>query len=295
MANDIIDLDHLMFNCFSAERTERRLNQMGFKVRGFRPIPPMGGGDAGGSGGSLVVMFKGANDACANFLEFSVCDHAFAHPVMRGILKGAEGVGMAVLATDQPDILHKRWAEQKGEVEHWKFMFPGGDDDTPPIKVAIVLPHAGVFPWPINAVWQDDYSSYYNADLQDHPNTTLRMSAVTYVTLKEQFNRDVAGVSAAYGSGMREAKGAEWVEFTPGKTCMRITTTEMLHKRWPVLSEPVAVRAPCAAVISFDVRDLQVLKSTLTDNGIEWKIIDGAVCTHPGDSLNTIFEFKSVS
>ncbi|MEM8985144.1 MAG: hypothetical protein AAGC95_00330 [Pseudomonadota bacterium] len=295
MPNDILDLDHLMFNCFSAERTELQLRKLGFTVRGFRPIPPMGGGDAGGAGGSLVVMFKGENDACANFLEFSVCDRAFAHPAMLGILNGAEGVAMAVQATEHPEDLHRRWSERGGEVEHWAVTFPGSSEDTPPIKVAIVLPHAGVFPWPINAVWQDDYSSYYNAELQNHPNTALRMTSVTYATFKERFDADVSGMASAYGFEPQRGDLDDWVEFVPGKARMRITTVERLRQRWPGISEPAAVRAPCAAVVSFDVQNLDALISVLTESAIEWRLIDGAVCTHPSDSINTVFEFRSVS
>lgn len=291
MQGDIVDLDHLMFNCFDAERTRLLFQKLGFTVRGFRPIEPMGGGASGGRGGSLVVLFDSGCDNCANYLELSVCDNQFAHPAMRTILTGAQGVAMAVHATLDAQSVFDRWIQLGIPVEDWAITMRSAGPGIPASDVRIVMPHGGPFPLPINAVEAADLSSWKDPGLQEHANGALRFKWLLFGTTPKDFSQSVDSMAKAYGFKPK-VREEDFASFEPGKTHFRLMARDRLEREWPRVSDPVGVRMPCAAIVGIEVDDISKIQRVLDASCIEWTKIGNQVCTSPADTLNTVFAFE---
>lgn len=291
MQGDILDLDHLMFNCFDAERTRLRFNELGFTVRGFRPIEPMGGGASGGRGGSLVILFDSGREQCANYLELSVCDNQHAHPAMRTILTGAQGVAMAVHATRNPQSVYDRWSKLKIPVEDWAITMRSAGPGIPASDVRIVMPHGGAFPMPVNAVEADDLSSWKDPALQNHENGALRFEWLLFGTSRQDFAPSVDKMSKAYGFEPK-VREEDYASFEPGKTHFRMMTRDRIENEWPQVAESLGVRMPCAAIVGIEVDDIRKIRRIFDETGLESTEIGSRVCTNPVDTLNTVFAFE---
>lgn len=287
---DISDLDHLMFNCLDINAATRRLESLGFKMRPLRPLPPMGGGIAGGRGGSAIVLLTSQTKSCANYLEFAYCDHAFADPVMKGILSGPPGVAMSVHHTQHPEQVRHRWTSDGHELEYWAFTMPS-TPTAPAGSVEIVLPHSGSFPWPINAVRLGDLAPFRDPALQQHPNGAIRFSAVTYAVADDQFDETVAALTRIYG---KEAEGSDphFRGFCWTNASVMIATASSLIARFPSVRGILERRLPAAVIVQIRVASVARLLSVLKANKVKFVHEDTGVMVEPDSSIDVCLLFE---
>ncbi len=286
---DLLDLDHLMMNTFDHRHSEDLMKRLGFVVRPVRPFAVMGGGPSGGSGGSLVVLFKSRNPLVANFMEFALCDRAFAHPSMLGILGGPEGFAMAVHSTSDADRVHARWSALGYDMEFWKLQM-AGNAAVKPADLKIVMPKSGQTAVCANAVQWADLTQYNLPEFLAHPNTAGTMLRLTCIATAAAYENTVAGMSAFYGFDP-VPHGAHAMDFCAGETGLRIMRVDEFRRRFPGIGEPVAVRVPCGAAVTISVREPDVLRKILDANRVQYADIDGTVCVSPHDAAGIMFEF----
>jgi hypothetical protein len=173
----MLALDHVMFSVASHRDAIAELTQLGFLHREVRQLPPMGGGTAGGVGGSAVVMMQSAIPGAANYMELAYLDTPFAAPFMKPILLEKPRAAMLVHATDDARTLHARWSHDRIEV------LPLIEIALPPSSVSagqnlkLLLPTGSPPIW-CNACEYESTEEFQVRHLTRHPNTAQRWTGV---------------------------------------------------------------------------------------------------------------------
>lgn len=193
------ELDHLMFAVFDHDVAISAFAALGFKVRPVRQLAPMGGGDAGGNGGSAAILMHSATPGCANYIELARADPVTAQPFMKTLLCQKEGPAMLVHATDDPATLVEQWSALGLKLHHFKFTVqPFGAGE--PADIEIVLPEPGQAPFAFNACHYSDTSDFERNEWRDHPNGALRWAGLTLAFQNEDLKSVVDRFAEIYGA-----------------------------------------------------------------------------------------------
>lgn len=175
----INDIEHLMIGVPSHPEAILQFERLGFTVRGARGLPPMGGGPAGGKGGSALVAFKGhvaerAQTGPANYLELAFLDEPYAQEWMLPILKGVHGGAMLVLEVDGLEDLRDYWT-QSGILTHPIVTFElepvDGNRSDSSASCSVVVPKGSAHAFYVNACEYTGDGGYSDPKLTTHANS----------------------------------------------------------------------------------------------------------------------------
>ncbi len=192
------ELDHLMMAVFDHDLAIASFSHLGFQIRPVRQLAPMGGGTAGGNGGSAAILLHSATSGCANYIELARADPATAQPFMKSLLCHKEGPAMLVHATDDPSLLSTQWRNIGLELHEFSFTVqPFGAGE--PTDIDIVLPEPGQAPFAFNACRYSDVSDFERDEWRNHPNGAVRWSGLTIAFGTEELQPAVDRFNQIYG------------------------------------------------------------------------------------------------
>ena len=198
-ASNITDLDHLMMAVFDHDTAIELFKHIGFTIRPVRQLAPMGGGDAGGNGGSAAILLYSATPRCANYIEIARADPVTAQPFMKELLCQKEGPAMLVHATADPDALARHWRGLGYDLQQFGFTVqPFGAGE--PVNIDIVLPLPGQAPFAFNACRYSDVSDFERDEYRDHANGARRWGGLTLAFPSDELAATVATYTAIYNT-----------------------------------------------------------------------------------------------
>ena len=196
-ATAIADFDHLMIATFDHDAAIKAYTELGFKVRPVRQLAPMGGGSAGGDGGSAAVLLRARTAGCANYLELAKADRSTAMPMMQDILCQAEGPAMLVHATPDPDRLASEWMAIGVDMQRVRLsLTPFGEG--PPVDLEVFLVPKGQAPFAFNACWYSSPYDFEREEWRDHPNGALHWTGFSYPVDDNSFGISVKRFTQLY-------------------------------------------------------------------------------------------------
>lgn len=197
-ATAIADFDHLMIATFDHDMAIKAYCELGFKVRPVRQLAPMGGGSAGGDGGSAAVLLRARTAGCANYLELAKADRTTAMPMMQDILCHAEGPAMLVHATPDPDRLAMEWTALGIDMQRVRLgLTPFGEG--PPVDLEVFLVPKGQAPFAFNACWYSSPYDFERDEWRDHPNGALHWAGFSFPVDDNRFGISVKRFTQLYG------------------------------------------------------------------------------------------------
>lgn len=197
IASHITELDHLMMAVFDHDSAIAAFERLGFTIRPVRQLAPMGGGDAGGNGGSAAILLHSAMHGCANYIEIARADPVTAQPFMKELLCQKEGPAMLVHATSNPDALATHWQDLGYNLQQFGFTVqPFGAGD--PVDIDIVLPLPGQAPFAFNACRYSDVSDFERDEYRDHANGARRWSGLTLAFPHSELEAAIETYKAIY-------------------------------------------------------------------------------------------------
>ena len=197
-ATAIADFDHLMIATFDHDVAIKAYSELGFRVRPVRQLAPMGGGSAGGDGGSAAVLLRARTAGCANYLELAKADRTAAMPMMQDILCHAEGPAMLVHATPDPDRLAMEWTALGVDMQRVRLsLTPFGEG--PPVDLEVFLVPKGQAPFAFNACWYSSTYDFERDEWRDHPNGALHWTGFSFPVDDGSFGTSVKRFMQLYG------------------------------------------------------------------------------------------------
>lgn len=197
-ASALTELDHLMMAVFDHDAAIAAFDGIGFSVRPVRQLEAMGGGKAGGNGGSAAILLHSATPGCANYIELARADPLTAQSFMKALLCDTEGPAMLVHATSEPGLLAEQWRGFGLQVQQFSFTVPpfGAGE---PADIDIVLPDPGQAPFAFNACRYSDASDFERDEWRNHPNGAYRWAGLTLAFAPEELASAVRFYSQIYG------------------------------------------------------------------------------------------------
>jgi len=262
MPNAIAELDHLMMAVNDHRVATCNLERLGFKVRPVRQLAPMGGGAAGGDGGSAAVLLHARTPGCANYLEIARADPRTAQPFMRDLLCAGEGAAMMVHATHDAAKLAEEWRKIDLELVTFHVTLPpmGAGED---VEVDIVLPLPGQLPLAVNACRYSDVADFERDEWRDHPNGALAWAGLTFRVVPGDFASVVDRYAQVYGSRPKPAGDAS--RFGPNFVFFDISPRSASPPSSP------------AATVHVEVASLNRLVDHLRGAGVPFRETDGTI------------------
>ncbi|MEO1657757.1 MAG: VOC family protein [Pseudomonadota bacterium] len=269
--SDLIDLDHLMIGVESHEAAIAAFTKLGFLHRSVRHLPPMGGGVAGGVGGSAVVMLRPLTDGAANFLELAYLDEPYAQPFMLPILKDVVGATMLVHGTRDAAALHGRWKAAGLDllplVELSIGVAQGGEDAGQDLK--IIIPTGDQPVW-CNACQYSTVSEFMIESLMDHPNGAVSWTGVVIVADDSVWDQTSDHLQVVYGADPANIDGG--IRFQPSGLTIDMMSLAMLEDQFGIKPSVDEAR-PRIALVRVSVSDLNQTQAVLDANGAQYTTV----------------------
>ena len=257
----ISELDHAMLAVFDHRTAIAAWERVGFTVRPVRQLVPMGGGTAGGDGGSAAILLHPYAPGAANFIEIARADPRTAMPALQQLLCQREGVAMLVHATPTPAAAQAHFAALglPSQLLHMT-LAPFGPGE--PVEVDIVLPVPGQSRLMFNAMRMSSTADFERDEWRGHPNGARSWCGITYVEAADELAGSVERMRRLYGCEPVD-DGAGSVRFQPGQVVLELCTAEALQRRvgFDVVAD-TATRA-VGALLSFEVAELAAVRRLL--------------------------------
>ena len=281
----IADLDHLMIAVFDHEKAIAAYSRLGFKVRPVRQLPPMGGGTAGGNGGSAAILLRSRTAGCANYLEIARADPETAMPIMQEILCGQEGPAMLVHATLDPDDLSARWTQLGIAMQRIELVLqPFGEGPPVDLQVFLVEPNQAAFNF--NACWYSDPYDFERDEWRDHPNGAIHWNGLSIPIDDDLFDNSVKRFSSVYGV-LATLDDGGCARFTPGCSSLKLYTKSSYHSLYGHSSD--------GGIVHLIVKSIQLLSSYLNQNEIDFEWIGSKIKVDGSDANGSTLLFEEIS
>ncbi len=290
MTPHLIDLDHIMIGVRSHEEAITAFERLGFCVRGVRPLAPMGGGPAGGIGGSAAILFKPAAHDAANYLELAYFDERFGAPMMRPILAGRAGGAMLVHATADAKALHAEWTRRNiGLLPLIEVDLAAVKDGGRGQRLRIILPDA-TQPLFCNACEYQDLSEFQNPALTGHDNGVVCWTSVIVADSPDALVPIADHLSRVYDMVIEGSA-------RDGRFRLRNRAVELMaHTHYAARFPSLAGMPPSSPIraVRLSAGDLASLERRLREAGIPfgWSADARALCVAGtgGTCIDLIFE-----
>ncbi len=267
IATAIADIDHLMIATFDHEVAIKAYSALGFKVRPVRQLAPMGGGSAGGNGGSAAVLLRARTAGCANYLELAKADPATAMPMMQDILCAEEGPAMLVHATHDPDRLATEWTALGIDMQRVRLsLTPFGEG--PPVDLEVFLVPKGQAPFAFNACWYSSPYDFEREEWRDHPNGALHWTGFSYPVDDDIFGISVKRFMQIYGITPSASSGDD-ASFRLGETVLTIWKRSAFHRKYGTGAD--------GGLVHIAVRSLSYLAEFLSKRRIDFARLDTVI------------------
>ena len=263
-ATAIADFDHLMIATFDHNAAIKAYFNLGFKVRPVRQLAPMGGGSAGGDGGSAAILLRARTAGCANYLELAKADPGTAMPMMQDILCQAEGPAMLVHATPDPDRLASEWTALGVDMQRVRLsLTPFGDG--PPVDLEVFLVPKGQAPFPFNACWYSSPYDFEREEWRDHPNGALHWAGFSFPVDDDFFRRSVKRFMQLYGVSPSPAND-DIAAFQLGETTLTLWKSSAFQRKYGTGAD--------GGLVHIAVRSIRHLTTFLSEQQIEFSAVD---------------------
>jgi Glyoxalase-like domain len=263
----IADIDHLMIATFDHDSVIKAYTELGFKVRPVRQLLPMGGGSAGGNGGSAAILLRARTAGCANYLELAMADPITAMPIMQDILCRAEGPAMLVHATLDPDQLASEWIALGVDMQRVKLtLTPFGEG--PPIDLEVFLVPKGQAPFAFNACWYSSPYDFEREEWRDHPNGALHWTGFSFPVDDVSFDYSIKRFSKLYGMSPFGFDD-DCATFRLGKTELTIWNRTAFHSKYGSEAD--------GGLVHIAVRSLSYLQTFFFERQIEFAALDSVI------------------
>ena len=262
----ISEMDHAMLAVFDHRVAIAAWERIGFKVRPVRQLVPMGGGSAGGDGGSAAILLHPYAPGAANFIEIARADPRTALPALQQLLCQREGVAMLVHATPAPADALQHFAALglTSQLLHMTLP-PFGPGE--PVEVDIVLPAPGQSRLMFNAMRMSSTADFERDEWRDHANGARSWCGITYVEAADELAGSIDLMRRLYGREPVD-DGTGGVQFQPGRVVLTLCSAEALQRRvgFDVVAG-VAAR-PVGALLSFEVAELTAVRHLLRQRSV---------------------------
>lgn len=206
----ILDIDHVMLD-IGKERALTWFASAGFTVRPLRHHAIMGGGVAGGRGGSAVVTFSASKGTVANYLELSFADKSTSAPKMLDLLSNGPGIASLVHAT----------TDFAGDVCDWKDLFEFGLEFKLPMEARTSIRAQTIeaalmtdprVPVRFGICAYEHVDEYSLPNLIEHPNGALGWSKIQITLNEDAFESQCRSVEKLYkrSPNFKETGSVRW-------------------------------------------------------------------------------------
>jgi Glyoxalase-like domain len=261
------ELDHVMLAVHEHAPAIASWQRLGFCVRPVRQLVPMGGGAAGGDGGSAAVLLHPYAPGAANFIEIARADSRTAAPALKALLCPREGVAMLVHATPDPAAARDHFDALglSSQMLHMSLAPMGAGE---PVQVDIVLPEPGQAPLMFNAMRMSSTADFERDEWRQHPNTAQHWAGVTYVEQPTRLAQTLHYLSRLYGCEPR-GQGLDRYAFQPGRVALVLTTVAALEQRVGMRLGLPLQGCALGALLAFAVRDLAAARHALEQSNVE--------------------------
>jgi Glyoxalase-like domain len=285
-------LDHVMVAVHSHDSAIASWQRLGFKVRPVRQLAPMGGGSAGGNGGSAVVMLRSKVPGVANFIEIARADPITAAPSLKALLCGDEGVAMLVHATVDPTLTLERFETLGLRCQSFRLQFPpmGAGDDT---VVDIVLPDPGQTPRMFNAMRMSNTADFERDEWRDHENSAISWSGISYIETPQQIAATAASFAKLYGVDPISNDDQQCFQFGIGHVQLEITTASNLASRFCSVRFGVSDVAEPTALLHFEVASVDRARNALLANSVKHVDLGDNIVVSAGELHGVAATFRS--
>jgi hypothetical protein len=262
----IDDIDHLMMSVFDHDSAILSFTKLGFRVRPVRQLSPMGGGDAGGNGGSAAILLRARTPGCANYLEIARADPEKSMQIMKDLLCNREGPAMLVHATLDPDELYARWESLAITMHRIELVLqPFGEGPPVDLQVFLVEPNQAAFNF--NACWYSDPYDFERDEWRDHPNTALHWGGLSLPIDDALFDHEVKRFSLIYGVPASFDNGC--AIFQPGATYLKLHPKSSFHKLYGNTAD--------GGIVHIIVNSIKAVIEQLEENEIPHDIVEAGV------------------
>lgn len=266
-ATAIADFDHLMIATFDHDAAIKAYTELGFKVRPVRQLAPMGGGSAGGDGGSAAVLLRARTAGCANYLELAKADRSTAMPMMQDILCVREGPAMLVHATRDPDRLASEWMALGIDMQRVRLsLTPFGEG--PPVDLEVFLVPKGQAPFAFNACWYSSPYDFEREEWRDHPNGALHWTGFSYPVDDDSFNISIKRFMQIYGVAP-SVPGTDSATFRLGETALIIWKKSAFQRKYGASAD--------GGLVHIAVQSIAHLTNYLSERRINFAKIDSMI------------------
>ena len=281
-ATAIADFDHLMIATFDHDLAIKAYSELGFKVRPVRQLAPMGGGSAGGDGGSAAVLLRARTAGCANYLELAKADRITAMPMMQDILCQAEGPAMLVHATLDPDRLAMEWTALGVDMQRVRLSLPPFGEG-PPVDLEVFLVPKGQAPFAFNACWYSSPYDFEREEWRDHPNGALHWTGFSFPVDDNSFNVSVKRFIDLYGASPSVTEG-DVAAFRLGETTLTVWKRSAFQRKYGTGAD--------GGLVHIAVRSITHLATYFAERRIEFTELDSIIKIggHYANGTNLLFE-----
>ncbi|MGH8699681.1 MAG: VOC family protein [Burkholderiales bacterium] len=281
MNHGLIEIDHLLTSVREPDEAGETFQRMGFTVT------PRSGVESMGIANRLVLMTP-LQDGTANFIELmGLTEPARAHPGMKALLAGPEGIRSMVMATldahASVDELRKGGYDAEPAVAlQRKWRLPDGSILDVAFDVIMPIPAPLLF----NACRYRTREHYVRPDWLTHRNGAMRMTAVLCCT------EDVMSVARYYSrlfGRPEEPIEAGGRAIRPANVSLEIHEADGLERRFPGASP----RGRRTGYLGYRiaVAGLAHLRACLDAGGVSYAEVDGAVTVPASEAHGNVIVF----
>ncbi len=288
----LIALDHVMVAVKDHEIATNRWQRLGFKVRPVRQLVPMGGGSAGGNGGSAAVLLRSKTEGVANFIELAKADPVTAAPALKTLLCGDEGVAMLVHATNNPALTKARFESLGLQCQSMHIKLPPiGDGDE--VLVDIVLPTPRQTPRTFNAMRMSSTADFERDEWRGHPNSALSWIAITYIETPLRIAETIDSFRRLYGSEPAKNGDEAHFSFQIDEVRLDVTTEQNLAMRLGTDCPFGTGDTAAAALLEFEVANLDSARNYLNTNAVPYTDLGDTIVVSASELLGVATLFRA--
>ena len=282
----IPDIDHLMCGVADPQKAGETFEKLGFTVSPLSVIP------AFGLANRCVLLTPRTTDR-ANYLELlGIADPPKVSPTMTTILAGPEGVKSLVMVTpDAPTASEELTTQgyQPSPPLYFERQWALSPQEILSLSFTVVIPRLGQAPLPWNLCQHHTVHHFHRSDLQQHPNSALRLVGVTSVSSEPattvRYYERLLAVPA-------QRKGDESFTVSPGEVEIRIISPATLSQQFPEVTHSLQPTPPYVAGFTIAVRDLARTEHQLNAARVAYaRTSQGTLYVTPSTAHGLLVEF----
>jgi hypothetical protein len=250
----------------------------------------MGGGAAGGKGGSAVVIFDAPSPGVANYLELAFLDEAFAAPFMKPILGRRFGPTMLVHASDDAASLRACWTADGLEFLPLLEIDVPATSVGPGQKLRILIP-AGAPPIWCNACQYSSTVEFRVPELTRHSNSAVAFAGVSVVCANHVLGATLEHFEAVYAAKPVGIEGV--LRFQPGRVFVDVMSQEVARHVAPEFSSDKPGDEAEIVAVHVSVESMNTLATALSKGSVAAMRFEDRIVTERLDALATRFVFAT--